>query len=138
MRKFIYITLSISFLTLFIVLNQCSRHHGKDKADLEKFDDFYSRFHSDSLFQLSRISFPIGGFILNENGEEEPWTRENWIMHKIKATDVDTSLFKVNITHTPDSVSELIFIEDGGFMARRTFKNKDGKWYLVFYSDEDF
>ena len=136
MRKIFNQICLLIFIGSLSVLTQCNGHLGKS-TNVENYNEFYSRFHSDSLFQLSRISFPIGGFILNEDGEPEPWTKENWLMHRIKATDIDTTLFKVQITQTPDSVSELIYIEDGGFMARRTFKLKDGKWYLVFYSDED-
>ena len=137
MRKSIIQLCHLTFIvSLFVIFTQCNGNLGK-KTNVENYSEFYSRFHSDSLFQLSRISFPIGGFILNQNGEPEPWTKENWLMHRIKATDIDTTVFKVQITQTPDSVSERIYIEDGSFMARRTFKLKDGKWYLVFYSDED-
>ena len=33
----------------------------KSEKQLEKFDDFYKKFYSDSLFQFSRIVFPLKG-----------------------------------------------------------------------------
>ena len=48
---------------------------------------------------------------------------------------IDTLEFKRNIEKTDSSVSEEIWIEDSGFRIERTFKLKEGKWFLVLYND---
>jgi hypothetical protein len=37
----------------------------------ENFDEIYNRFHSDSLFQMSRIKFPLKGTSIDGNGEKK-------------------------------------------------------------------
>jgi hypothetical protein len=113
----------------------------------EKFDQFYLRFHTDSLFQISRILFPLVGFNTdksNENPEYDSvwvvdkekvnyyWQRKNWTMNKLLA---DSSKFKFERKISDTIISESIYIPDSDFRIYRKFKLMHHKWYLVYYSE---
>ncbi len=103
----------------------------------EKFDRFYQKFHNDSIFQVSRIKFPLQGYTIDSTGRHNAWKKENWVMHKIIVNHIDTSQFTVEKDLTSTTYKEKIYIEGGGFSATRIFKMFDGKWFLTSYIDED-
>jgi len=98
------------------------------KGSIEDFDLFYDRFVKDSLFQMSRLKFPLKG--CNEDGNE--WTKENWITIKTKIFDVDTTLYKVFYQRDKNSFIEKVWIEDSGFSSEQKFDLINNKWFLVF------
>jgi hypothetical protein len=110
----------------------------KTKATLyyERFDTFSNKFHSDSLFQIKRVKFPVEGYSVDPEGKETHWEKSNWLMHRLPIQQIDTSEFKVKITEQPGVRIEEIFIEGSGFRTRRVFKQINGKWYLTSYIDE--
>jgi len=101
----------------------------------ETFAMFNERFHRDSMFQLSRIRFPIGGrFVEGENNQE--WTARNWVLMKVPVREtVDTKEYKHELQKSDSAVIEKYCIENGGFKIERRFKNIDGKWFLTYYED---
>jgi hypothetical protein len=103
-------------------------------ASVENFDDFYNRFHSDSLFQMSRVKFPLKGTKVDYEGEKK-WSGKNWITMKTKIQDVDTTVFKTEYKKTDNSFSEKFWIEDTGYYSEYKFKLIDKKWYLVYASE---
>jgi hypothetical protein len=133
---------------LFIVFLSCSGNNGKVKIETETsnkaihesdapelFDDFNARFHGDSSFQLSRISFPIGGYY--KDGEASyKWTAKNWRMMKetVKET-VDKREYKHSVHKTDTSLTEKYWIDNSGFKIERRFEKKNGKWFLIYYED---
>lgn len=102
----------------------------------EPFNSFSTRFHSDSLFQIKRVKFPVEGYLVDPEGKESPWNKSTWMMHRMPIQQIDTSEFKVIITEQPGVRIEEIFIEGSGFRTRRVFKQIKGKWYLTSYIDE--
>lgn len=74
-------------------INEINRNAANIHSDSsnENFEKFNSRFHTDSLFQLSRINFPIDGqFADGENMYK--WSQKNWSLMKEpvkKVTDID-------------------------------------------------
>ena len=117
-------------------------------AHEESFDAFYKRFHADSGFQLSRVSFPLPGFDSEQHysSEEEidsepetlggepvnkQWTKDEWELNH----SVDTSVFKVRRAVSDSLVTEEILIPDSDFIVTRKFIKRDGLWYLVYYSE---
>lgn len=103
----------------------------------EDFDKFYQRFHSDSLFQMQRIKFPMQGYTLDSLGNNVPWTRQNWLMHRMGVQQVDTTVYKVEIKKEPGNCEEDIYIEGGGFRTKRMFNRENGKWYLILFENEE-
>lgn len=119
----------------------------------ENFEVFYKRFYSDSLFQISRIIFPLKGFNSDEYdselGKKNPpyfWKRKEWKFletlpqNYVRYEKKDwVEEYKKEIKHNKDlSVLEKIFIVDSGYIDERIFKLIKGKWYLVFYSYRNF
>jgi len=102
------------------------------KATTENFNSFYKRFHTDSIFQISRVKFPV---IKGENPETE---KKNWMMHRATVSSIDTSMFKTKITKTGNYYKEVIYIDGGGFYLEREFKRINGKWYLTSFVDENY
>lgn len=50
----------------------------KSKTELaENFEEFNKKFHSDSIFQISRVDFPIEGKHV-AGFEQYNWNRKNW------------------------------------------------------------
>jgi len=125
---------------IFILIAVCSLVYscgvlksGSSKA--ENFDRFYERFHADSLFQLSRITFPLEGLpsFADENqfAEEFKWEADSWELHK-----------PINYKEFPDLKRELeredSLIKESvnmgnGFALERHFALKGNQWYLVLY-----
>lgn len=70
-------------------------------------------------------------------GDLHKWNSGNWIMHRSEIQTVDTSMYEVEIKDFNDYKTELLFIEGGGFKVERKFKRINGKWYLVYYADEN-
>lgn len=104
---------------------------------VESYVTFYRKFHSDSLFQMSRIKFPIEGYYTDSAGIEQAWTKKSWIMHRSQIQNADTSIFKLELTNTNKQKEELLYIEGSGFKVERKFKQINGKWYLIYYVDEN-
>ena len=103
----------------------------------EKFETFYDKFLSDSLFQVSRIEFPLQGrpkMVDSTNYKDEFYfSPELWVMHK-----------KIDFTEHPEflrtfedfgiMVREIIEVPKDLFIERR-YRQIDGNWFLVFYGD---
>lgn len=134
----------IIFIASCLVLISCQNNkeessalNVKDKKikTIENFDQFDAHFHSDSLFQISRIDFPIEG--LSVSGfDKHKWTKENWefmvvpVSSKNKIGNYEHSLVK-----TDTLVIERFWIPDSGFEVERQFKLIKDKWFLVYYND---
>ena len=106
----------------------------KDGNGSERFEEFYQRFHNDSLYQISRIQFPLPGINSDEMSVEDSvyfWKKEGWLMHH----PVDTTLFHRKATMLEGVVEEEITSDDPGVYLKRTFRVIGGKWYLVLFED---
>lgn len=102
----------------------------------EDFERFYTKFHKDSVFQRSRIDFPLKGetSFLSPNGTQMKfWYEDEWVTHN--AFDAsDTLGYEQNMIAVDTIVVDVIY--DGRAQGiTRYFSLRDGKWYLTFYSD---
>ena len=119
--------MKIIFLILSLFLIACSNSD-------EDFKTFYTKFHQDSLFQTSRIKFPLKG-IYKDGFRKENWTKENWNMLKTPIQEVDTLQFKTSLYQTENEFYEKIWIENSGFSIEYKFKKIDGKWFLIYANE---
>ncbi len=117
-----------------VLLSAC--HNMKHQSAIEDFDKFYKKFHSDSLFQLSRIDFPLEGLpaFAEEQFFEEgsfEWQKESWDLHR-----------EINYKEFPDINVEIVrkeaevteFVDMGsGFGLERRFELRKQQWFLVYY-----
>ncbi|POY38078.1 hypothetical protein C3L50_12445 [Flavobacterium alvei] len=101
----------------------------------ENFEDFNRKFHSDSIFQLSRINFPIEGKLI-EGFEKQNWTSKNWELMKIPVSEKSLlPKYKHSVRKTDEVVVEKFWIDNSDFLVERKFKEIDGKWFLIYYND---
>ena len=142
--KQINILISILFISFIIACK--SNPQPSTNVSFEDFEEFYNKFYSDSIFQLSRIIFPLPGYnsdieseipddFAESSGikkkEEYFWEKEGWQF--IKTIDNDTLIVK-NFIKTDTIVIEDLIIPNSGFQIERKFKISDDKqWYLVYY-----
>ena len=134
------------FLSIFYL--SCADNSEQSKADAigvtepvsttdsaETFTSFNDRFHRDSIFQLSRIAFPIGGnFVEGENSQK--WTADNWELLKEPVREtIDTKEYQHDLQKTDTTVTEKYWIDNSGFKVERQFKKIGGKWFLTYYDD---
>lgn len=102
----------------------------------EDFDQFYNRFHADSMFQTSRIVFPLKGTYMDGH-EEKEWNKEGWIFLKTKIFDVDTAQYKIEYRKTNKTFTQKAWIENSGFSSECRFKIINKKWHLVYFLDQN-
>lgn len=132
----------IALLVAFIVLG-CNHNERKTTKytisnksdDVENFDEFNIRFHIDSIFQLSRINFPIGGKSIDGFTKQE-WTLKNWKMHRTPVVEKpEMKGYEHSLVKSNTFVIEKYWIKDGGFSAETRFKRIKNKWFLIYYND---
>lgn len=100
-------------------------------VEIEKdFVEFYEKFHTDSVFQLESINFPLVDPI-----NSITWTTDNWVMHQ--PFDDYGGKFRREFTPAGKIVLERIYDANGFFdMKRRWAKLLDG-YKLIYYSTEE-
>jgi len=105
--------------------------------DLHRFDSFYYRFHTDSIFQLSSITFPLDGKAEPTDSLPHPdtsyWSKEKWIVHHLP--DIRDSTYE-QVFQIIDStlLREIIFHTPSGYSMERRFSFAEGTWHLIYYS----
>ncbi len=138
MRNSILILLLVTFCSF-----SCNRKREKlenyqiknTANEIENFDEFNVRFHTDSIFQLARITFPIGGKSIN-GFEKHEWKLENWEMLKNCVVEKSaTKDYKHSLTKSDTLVVEKYWIPESGFEVERKFKRINNKWFLIYYND---
>lgn len=132
---------ALFFLILVLFFTNCNKSKTainiqQEKILAENFNSFYDQFHSDSLFQMARIKFPLEGGNI-DGFRKAKWEKEDWNMLKIKIYDVDTTKFKINYKKTNTSFIEKCYAEDSGFSSEYRFKMMENKWYLVYALDKN-
>lgn len=125
--------------------NKVEENNSRKESQIAKetFEQFYDRFHKDDSFQLARVSFPLKGYnISGENYNPESksdsdfyWTRNDWVIQHKPERGGD---FKIKLSNLDsNNIEERVFIDHSGFEVIRRFSREDGKWYLVFYGNQD-
>ncbi|MEO6038639.1 MAG: hypothetical protein ABIQ93_09520 [Saprospiraceae bacterium] len=104
------------------------------------FLEFYKRFHSDSLYQISHISWPLQGDVSEQidsthyRPKANTWTPETWTMMRLGFSPKDYLI-------DAHMLSDIMVIERIRARAvnygleRRFAKQPNGEWELIFYSD---
>jgi hypothetical protein len=135
--------LNLSFISLFfvILLYQCETGNRKlndrsKTSSFEDFDEFYRKFTSDSLFQMSRIKFPLAGKSVDEFDVKE-WTKENWSLMKTMIFDIDTATYKTEYKKSSKEFKGKVWIEGSGFNYEFRFEVINDRWYLVYALDQN-
>lgn len=115
--------------------NNKTTHASKDVGLVtsEEFIQFYNKFHSDSLFQINHIVFPLEGHIYNEDNEKEKilWTTDTWKIHR--AFDDMGGTFTRSYSEFGGIISEKIQDDKSISSMERRFSKIQNKWYLIYY-----
>lgn len=107
----------------------------KTIKNAENFDEFNKRFHSDSIFQISRVDFPIDGISVS-GFDRHNWTKENWKFLSIPVSEKnEIKEYQHTLIKTDTLITERFWIPDSGFEVERQFKLLKNKWFLVYYND---
>jgi len=105
----------------------------KDKTEI--FDDFFKKFSQDSVFQKSRVDFPIKVVELETEELKEDTltlTSNNYYFQNIKSDSKDYEILK-KVSSNKATIT-LKGIENGIFMDL-FFIKKDGKWILKTWNN---
>ena len=104
----------------------------------EGFADFYQKFHSDSLYQVEHIVWPLEGLPNNADSATVAaktfrWGPEDWRMqHQF---DFQVSEYKREIVPLTETiVMERILHQSGQFGMVRRFAIIGGEWHLIYYA----
>lgn len=131
------------FASLFILaFAQCKPTAPEKKAEEgqvlpEDFEVFFDQFHSDSLFQMDHIVFPLEGAKKAQGTNIDlmvpvKWYKDDWIMHKLFNSYKGT--FERKFYMIGPVVVEKINDQGGFFAMERRFTKMDGEWMLIYYS----
>jgi hypothetical protein len=101
----------------------------------EGFEEFYERFHSDSLYQMAHIRFPMQGLpdmadsSILEKGFV--WEASNWKMHH----PLNLEGYQREFTNYGILISETVRdIYNFGMERRFMYDQMDKQWYLIYYT----
>lgn len=105
------------------------------------FLSFYDKFHTDSLFQIEHIAWPLQGLsteaIDSTHARQKSvwWEKENWHMHR--PVDFRSGDYK----RQWEMIGDVLIIERISYAAanygleRRFARRDDGAWQLIYYAD---
>ncbi len=121
------------FIILFglLAITSCSSELPKDESGREDFEAFYNKFYTDSLFQLSRIEFPMLGTDPNGSNMQFIWTTDNWKI--IKKIDLNSEEIDRIAQDMGEVIQEKIIVQKR-FMIQIMYSLVNNKWYLTSYS----
>lgn len=102
------------------------------------FKQFYQTFHSDSVYQIEHIVFPLEGLPDKADAAtiasgDFKWQKETWRMQR--AVDFALSDFTRKIVPVNEvMVVEYIVHKNGELGMERRFAKLGGSWYLIYYA----
>ncbi|BAU52600.1 DUF3810 family protein [Mucilaginibacter gotjawali] len=112
-------------------------HGARADSTEEKFDSFFSKFQTDSVFQKSRIVFPLKYKVSSDEGESGTvkFIPKNKLSYfgLFVANGKKGIIKQINLN--PATVKIQFQIKDTGYQKDFTFVKKRGQWQLVFIED---
>ena len=132
----IYLLVFIGFTIIgLLVFGRNAQNDDDLPKNAEDFNAFYDQFLEDSLFQVSRITFPLEG-LPSYAGEKEfksfYWTEENWEAHQ--KVNYDSTDFTQHFKDIGYLIVETAHHPEGWGLERRFKLDGDNKWYLIYYA----
>lgn len=147
---------NIVLLVVLVLVVGCTTQQSLSNTEINKsFEEFSKRFYTDSLFQMSRIKFPLKGFhnvevpVTSKNAVGDSiisqWEKKDWRMltnmyfrnNETKA-DIDGTTYLRKIHLKGNTVTIKTYIEDSGFCDTEKFALQKGKWVLVNFSSMNY
>jgi len=134
----------ITFIAL--IFSNCSYKEKKNVKDLkdvknvenEAFESFERKFNTDSVFQLSRIIFPIpnkGGIITGPYPTKDTmWTRKSWIIQGDWEESKKDNSFYREVKEENGIIIEERGIKNSDIFVICKYKLQNKKWYLIYFA----
>ncbi|MFN0014053.1 MAG: DUF4348 domain-containing protein [Saprospiraceae bacterium] len=105
------------------------------------FSEFYHKFHTDSLFQIAHISWPLQGLttVRKDNNQQQPqaiyWEKATWTMHR--PVNFATGEFKRSLQVLGNElvVEQISYAAASYGLERRFVRGDNGEWELIYYAD---
>jgi hypothetical protein len=133
-------------LTILIAVTNCSSHSQEsNQAKItnnlnvkeELFNDFLKKFSKDSVFQNSRIKFPL----LSESEDDSGKSEKNFIQQKDWGFSDLTKLRKPKYIQSVKEITKyeyhlILQVEDTGVYVIYVFKKDKNKWILSQIIDD--
>lgn len=148
MKYLIGFIVGVVFTTITLVIIQRNDAIASNETPIENstskattapddFEEFYTRFHTDSVFQLSRILFPLAGIpaaadSLTLSNGGFMWQQEDWTIHRpfdAMGGEFIQELQKVDETLVLDKIQH----KSGQYGMQRRFAKFEDGWYLIYY-----
>jgi len=147
---------NITLVFALVILSGCNTLQSLTKSThSENFEEFSIKFYTDSLFQLSRINFPLKG-LYNIEVPETPknpigdsiitsWKKNDWNLLKndyFKNNEskvvIENNTYLRKIKKSSKTVIIKTYIENSGFSVTEKFALKKDKWYLIYFSSLNY
>jgi hypothetical protein len=138
----------VAVIILFFACNKTKEEPIKIKTGInstESFENFFSKFSTNSRFRINRIKFPLDGFNSDEtdtNAKDKPykWEKEDWLFYSAEdfTKNQNGDNKKTEIVKTNSFVTYRIYKENSGYDIQYRFKVYKDKWYLINYSYKNF
>lgn len=90
---------------------------------------FSDKFHSDSIFQIEHIVFPVKSI-----KDDKIYSKENWIMHK--PFNSQDGNFARSYNNLGGIIIEFVKERTGFVTIERRFSKMDGEYHLIYYDIE--
>jgi hypothetical protein len=108
------------------------------KFEYNDFEVFYDKFISDSIFQISRVKFPIKGVYADYEGEIE-WTKEKWPFMKWDVREeIKKTQDSISISQSKDRFFFGSYCLDCGFSFEMTFDKIENEWFLTYRQENNY
>jgi len=125
-------------LVLFSCGNQIEEQVVEETSpNVDDFEAFYDKFHSDSIYQKAHVLFPLQGLPTNADTtilkqgnfyyQEEDWITQNRLPAN---SDFQSTILPIDSA----LVIERILHQSGQYAMERRFAKMDGEWMLIYYA----
>lgn len=102
------------------------------------FENFYTRFISDSVFQISNVYCPLEGNYVDYD-KTIKWTKENWDFINWDFRDeINNAEDSVNIVQTEMEFFFGSYCIDCGFSFEMGFEKMDGNWKMTRRQENNY
>jgi hypothetical protein len=141
---------NIFFLAAIVALVACKNKGSESKMQAREgteppadFKTFYEKFHTDSIYQMSHISWPLKGVGDKKNDSSmvvgkifREWEPETWILHKPFNVEGSTEFARTLEVYGEEMVVERIKTLALNYGQERHFtRREDGDWELIYYAE---
>lgn len=104
----------------------------------EDFESFYEKFHTDTVFQMRSIIFPLEGMPTRADSTiiippDFRWQKKNWLVHK--PFDDMNGTFSRSFLNFNSIIIEKISDNSGLYTMERRFAKLGGEWHLIYYKE---